>query len=538
MRFKRTAQATAVAATLTLGLSACGGGSSKTSGPDAILSADGCEPQQGLVTTNTTENCGGRVLDLISEGLYTYGDNGALVDAKVQSWTTTDNQNITVKIKPGDKFDDGSAVTAKNYVDAWNFGASAKNAQGATDFFQDIEGYDANNKTQTTLSGLKVVDDNTFTIKLKHPVADFKQRMGYVAFRPLPEKAIQDPKSFGENPIGNGPYKMSGQGAWQHNTSIDLVKSDTYTGTDKPANGGISFKIYQSADAAYSDAQADNLDVLYQVPPAQLKSYQSDFKDRFVNTPYAGNAQIGVPTYIDHFHQDQEGKLRRQAIAMAINRDELMSKIFNGSKDASQQFVPSSIPGYNKDVAGSTNANYDPAKAKQLWAQADAISPYGSGTFTIAYNNDGGHKEWVDAVANQLKNNLGINAEGKPYPDFKSFLTDRDNKKLTGAFRQSWQADYPSIYNFIQPMFQTNASNNASQYTNTAFDAKLNEAQTATSDTDRYNKLNEAQSMLLDDMAAIPLYDYKGQSVWSNNVQSVKLAWNGLPMYSQIAAKS
>ncbi|MFT4245404.1 MAG: ABC transporter substrate-binding protein [Micrococcaceae bacterium] len=539
MRFKRTAQITAITVALTFGLTACSGSSrsNKPTGPNAIITADGCEPKVGLITTDTAENCGGRVIDLISEGLYTYDEKGNLVEAGISSWENpnNDNKNFTIKIKSGLTFDDGSPITAKNYVDAWNYGANAINAQGTSDFFQDIEGYDPNNNTQTKLSGLKVVDDHTFTVKLSHPVSDFKERMGINAFRPLPEQAFKDPKAFGEKPIGNGPYKIDPNKGWQHNTSISLVKNDKYNGPNKPKNGGIDFMVYQSPDAAYSDVQADNLDVLYQIPPSELKSYQLDFKGRNANVAYDGITVIGIPTYVKHFHQDKEGKLRRQALSLAIDRDKLMDKIFSGTEDSATQFAPGTLPGYDTNISGMENTKYNPVKAKELWKQADAISPF-TGTLTLSYNNDGGHKQWVDAVTNLWKNNLGINAAGNPYPDFKSFLQDRDNKKLTGAFRSGWQADYPSIYNFLQPSFQTDADSNSSFYTNPTFDAKLQAALAAPTAQERNAQLNEAQSILLDDMAGIPLYDYKGQAVWSNNVKNVKLQWNGLPAYTQITA--
>ena len=46
-----------------------------------------------------------------------------------ESIETTDNQNFTVKLKPGYKFQDGTVVTSKSFVDAWNYAAYGPNAQ-------------------------------------------------------------------------------------------------------------------------------------------------------------------------------------------------------------------------------------------------------------------------------------------------------------------------------------------------------------------------------------------------------------------------
>ncbi|WP_235500992.1 ABC transporter substrate-binding protein, partial [Agreia sp. Leaf244] len=130
-----------------------------------------------------------------------------------ESIETDDAQNYTIKIKPGLKFTNGDPVDANSFVDAWQYGALLSNAQLSSYFFEDIEGfsYDAD----SPLTGLKVVDDTTFTVALTSPKSDFPLRLGYSAFYPLPKTAFEDMAAFGENPIGNGPYMLAGEGAWK-----------------------------------------------------------------------------------------------------------------------------------------------------------------------------------------------------------------------------------------------------------------------------------------------------------------------------------
>ena len=119
----------------------------------------------------------------------------------------------------------------------------------------------------------------------------------------------------------------------------------------------------------------------------------------------------------------EEGKLRRQAISMAINRDEITNVIFAGTRTPAHDFTSPVIDGYSEDLDGTDVLKYNPDEAKKLWAEADAISPW-DGTFKIAYNADGGHQGWVDAVSNSIKNVLGIDASGDPYPTFAEARTD------------------------------------------------------------------------------------------------------------------
>ena len=70
-----------------------------TTGPNAIISVNGTEPQNGLITTNTAENGGGRVVDALFTGLYSYDADGKPSLANAESVDTTDNQNYTIHLR-------------------------------------------------------------------------------------------------------------------------------------------------------------------------------------------------------------------------------------------------------------------------------------------------------------------------------------------------------------------------------------------------------------------------------------------------------
>ncbi|MCZ2404512.1 ABC transporter substrate-binding protein [Paenarthrobacter sp. Z7-10] len=552
MRFSRTSKALGVAAVVAMALTACGGGdstakdngSSGAGNPSKVITAYGGEPQNPLLPANTNEVFGGRVMDLLFSGLESYDASGKPVLEMADSIKTTDSQNYTIKIKSGQKFSDGSPITAKNFVDAWNFGALSTNAQLNSYFFESIEGYDAVSAmskdgktaapTAQTMSGLKVVDDTTFTVKLSQPESDFPLRLGYTAFYPLPEAAIKDPKAYGEKPVGNGPYTLK---SWQHNAELDLVPNPSYSGPRKAKNGGVTFKVYTTADAAYQDLLSDNLDVLDGIPASSIKSFQQDLGDRSIVKAYAGNATITIPSYLKAF-QGEAGSLRRQAISKSINRDLIIDKIFNKTKKAAKDFTAPVIDGYSDSIPGSDVLTYDAAAAKKLWDQANAITPWDDSTFTIAYNVDGaGNKEYVDAAANQIKNSLGIKAEGKPYATFKELRNVIGKKNLTGAARAGWQGDYPSLYNFLGPLYGTGAGSNDGDYSNPKFDAKLKEGLSAKSAEEGNKAFNEAQEILFKDLPVIPLWYQSQTGGWSNNVANVDFGWNGVPLYNNITGK-
>ena len=151
--------------------------------------------------------------------------------------------------------------------------------------------------------------------------------------------------------------------------------------------------------------------------------------------------------------------------------------------------------------------------------------------FTIAYNGDGGHQAWVDAVANSIKNTLGIQAEGQPYATFAELRKDVQDRKMTGAFRTGWQADYPGLYNFLGPLYATNAGSNDGDYSNPEFDKLLSDGISATDSATANEYFQKAQSILLKDLPATPLWYSNVTGGFAEGVQNVEFGWNSVPLY-------
>ncbi|WP_426225530.1 peptide ABC transporter substrate-binding protein [Pseudarthrobacter sp. DSP2-3-2b1] len=561
MRFTRTSKALGMVAIAALALTGCGAGGGSNDGasqaagdPNKVITAYSNEPQNPLLPANTGEVYGGRVVELLFEGLRTYDADGKPVNALAESIESSDAQNWTIKVKKGQKFTNGEAITAKTFVDSWNFAANSKNLQQNGFFFESVAGYadvsavttekSADGKETTTpaptaetMSGLTATDDSTLTVKLAQPEADWSLRLGYSAFFPMPSVALADPKTFGENPVGNGPYKMEKTGAWVHDQSISLVKNADYSGPREAKNGGVNFKFYTDPGPAYTDLQANNLDVSDVLPSNALKTYVTDFQDRNSTKPVATNSTLNIPGYNPNF-QGEAGLLRRQALSYAINREEITKVIFNGTRTPAKAFAPPVIDGFKENIPGSEVLKFDAAKAKDLWAQAEKIKPYdNSKPLQIASNTDGGNKEWIDAVANGFKNNLGIQAEIQPFAKFAEVLNLRKSQMLPGLSRAGWQGDYPSLYNFLGPVWATGAPSNYEKYTNPEFDKLLQEGLAAKSTDEANEKFNEAQGILFKDLPGLPLWDQAKPIVWSENVIKAETGWNGGVLYYDITAK-
>ncbi|KUF16265.1 peptide ABC transporter substrate-binding protein [Streptomyces silvensis] len=537
MRGATQAKWAACAVVVVLTATACGGGGGGGDGSGVVGSSWG-DPQNPLEPANTNEVQGGKVLDMIFRGLKRYDPKtGEAKDMVAESIDTEDSQNFTVKIKDGWKFSDGESVTAKSFVDAWNYGAHLKNNQKNAYFFGYIEGYDKvhpekGDATADTLSGLKVKDERTFTVKLTQKFSTWPDTLGYPAFAPLPKAFFDKHDAWLSKPVGNGPYTVK---SYQKGSKMELRKWDGYQGDDKAENGGVDLKVYTDNNTAYTDLMAGNLDLVDDVPASQLKNAKSDLGDRYINTPAGIIQTLAFPFYGDKWTKPGVEKVR-QGLSRAINREQITETIFQKTRTPAKDWTSPVLGkdgGYSDDTCGDW-CEYDAAEAKKLVEEGGGIP---GGTLKISYNADtGSHKEWVDAVCNSINKALGNDRScvGNPVGTFADFRSQASQQKLDGAWRAGWQMDYPLIQNFLEPNYFTDASSNDGKFSDKGFDKLINEANGETDTAKAVTKFQDAEKILAQKMPAIPLWYQNGSAGYSDRVSDVALNQFSVPVYEKI----
>ncbi|GIF19363.1 oligopeptide transport system substrate-binding protein [Actinoplanes tereljensis] len=517
------------AAAIALLAAGCSGGSSDDDEtlPNAI--SIGIVEPESLIPSNTTEQNGSSVLASLFYPLVRFDENSNPYVVAAEAITHDKANKVwTVKIRSGFTFSNGEAVTADNYINAWNYGAYGPNAQLASYFFSRIDGYaqmqsvdpdgDGPEKAEVPkakkLTGLKKVNNTTFTVTLSAGFAGWESVMGYDAFYPLPKAAFKADgvlaDGFGDAPIGNGPFKIKGK--WEHDSKVVVEKVTDFKGT-VPKVDGITWKIYQDLGAQYADLVAGNLDVETKIPIESLASASGDLGDRLQKSPSSAFAFVGFPIY----EKEYQDKKVRIALSMAINREEMTDQIFLGSETPATSFVSPVVAGYRPNTCGE-NCEYNPTKAKQLYAEGK-----GPADIKISYNVDGGHKAWVDAMCNQIKASLGVNCSGSPEPKLSDMLKKVREHKSVGMIRLAWAMDYPLMENYLGPLYTTDGSSNYYGYSNSAFDSLVREGSEAATPAAAIKKWQQAEDILADDMPVLPLRF--GQNVFghSEKVTSVEM---------------
>lgn len=535
-RKTRAAVVVGLSVTALVAASCGGGGSSKASNKG--LTVNGCNPKADLIPAATTETCAGKIIDLTTSKLTFYTADKAKVENDLaESIETTDSsKSFTIKIKKGKKFHDGTEIKADNFVKAWNAAAFSGNAFEGGSFMEPIEGYAEVAKEGATvkeMTGLKTIDDYTFQVTLTTPTSNFPVRLGYTTFAPMPDAFLKNPKAadFGKKPIGAGPYQVV---EWKNNEYVKLKKFADYNGDFGGKVEEITFKIYQDPAAAYTDVRAGKIDLTDEIPTKSIlgSAYKQEVPNRWALRNDSGTVQLMGFVSPTADPKVQHPKFK-QAISMAIDRKLIIEKIFNNLRQPAKSWVAAGAVGdYPTDGCGEI-CEFNPEKAKAALAEAGGFT----GTITLAYNGDASHKEWVDATCGSIKNTLGIECQGDPKVDFKTFLNGLKADETKGMYRYGWVMDYPSPQNFLTPIYAKGAGSNYNKYSNPAFEKKVAEADAAPTVEEGAKLYYEAEKMLKDNMPTVPLWGAAATAAWSERIDNVKITAFGHPDYRIITIK-
>ena len=195
----------------------------------------------------------------------------------------------------------------------------------------------------------------------------------------------------------------------------------------------MDLKVYTDNNTAYTDLMAGNLDLVDDVPAAQLKNVKSDLGDRYINTPAGIIQTLAFPFYDKEVEQEPAWRRSAQGLSMAINREQITETIFQKTRTPATDWTSPVLGkegGFQDGLCGDA-CEYDPDEAKKLIEEGGGLP---GGQVKITYNADtGSHKEWVDAVCNSINNALGNDKAcvGNPVGTFADFRNQITEQKMT-----------------------------------------------------------------------------------------------------------
>lgn len=439
----------------------------------------------------------------LCEGLTRLDSTNGVRMAAAKSVTTKDNKTWTIRLQPDRTFDNGAPITAKTWVDSWNFTAYGPNALVSNYAFEPIKGYDALNpadpkiKPKKAMSGLRVVDKYTLTVTMAQPNNELPFMLTTLPFCPMPSSAFKDPAAYDKKPVGNGPYKFRSLDAKK---GAVVVNNPRYRGWRQPnPPTAIEFLVYNDANTAYNDIAAGNVDIMRNLPPSLVEQAKRNLGKHGVTAMPANVLEEYVtwPTYLDKKYP----KAVRQAFSMLIDRAGIAKYLFLKSSLPARSLVPNSVTSYRPDACGAT-CTYDPARAKKLLQQA-----HFTGTIPVYYASDSASNATTDAatvtaITNEAKK-IGLKIQPMPTPGTQ--LTDTvTNHQLTGPSIQLWGSSFPGSSEWLASIFID--ANYGLKYTNAAGSANVVKAQSAATQRLSDQHWNAVEDSILRDQVIQPLF--------------------------------
>ncbi|PFK43210.1 peptide ABC transporter substrate-binding protein [Bacillus cereus] len=457
-------------------------------------------------TARATDTDSGQVMRNVFEGLYNLGEGNKPVPGVAKSHDVSpDKTKYTFHLRDS-KWSNGTPVTAKDFVFAWQRAVDPATASEYAFLFFDIKNAKKINNKELPADqlGVKAIDDHTFEVELERPVPYFISLTAFPTFLPINEeffKSQGDKYALEDNTIlYNGAFTLSD---WKHEQSFKFKKNTNYWDRDNVKLEEINFNVVKDHSTAvnlYESKQIDRLTLTSDLVDKYRKD--SNFKER---------PDVGV----QFVRMNQKNKTLqninvRKAIDKSIDKKAFVNVLLNDGSLPSYSLVPKNFAkGPNGKDFREENGNLtkeNTKEAQQFWKQAK--QELGSDKISIELLTSDGDlpRKTGEYLKEQLEKNLeGLTVSLKPQPRKQQVTL-----LLQGNYEiaiDGWSPDFADPITFLE-LFTTDNPYNLDHYSNKEFDDLIQKVKTdlAGDEKARWEALKQAEKILFKDAVISPLY--------------------------------
>lgn len=460
-----------------------------------------------LVADSTSMNI---VMNLF-EGLTEYDPKTVEpIPALASRWDISpDGMTYTFYLRPTAKWSDGSELTANDFVYSWRRVVDPNTASRYAQLLYPIKNAEAINTSKITdlaQLGVTAVDTHTLKVELERATPYFPALLAYATCRPVKQAIVEkfDRKwTRAENMVSNGAFMLK---EWTPSKQIVMVKNPNYWDVANVQLDKVVALAVEDTETALKMFLAGDVDFIFDVPTTKIPELK------------AGNPEFSVGpmygTYYLSFNVDKKPLTDtrvRAALAHAINRDKIVQVLNKGV--ATTSFTP---PGAG--YIPPPGLEFNPDKARQLFAAAGYINPADFPTINLVYNTSEAHKTVMEIVQNMWHENLGINITLQNM-EWKVLLSERHAGNYE-ASRDAWIGDYLDPSTMLELMM-TGGTNNHTNWGNPQYDTLVREAAVTTEQAKRYDLYRQAEQILLAEAPVVPLYTYTREIMVSKRVSGL-----------------
>lgn len=494
--------------------------------------------ENDVISMDTSYATDGMSFEMIAatiEGLESMDKDGNPIPAIAESYDVSDDElTYTFHLRDA-SWDNGTPVTADDFVFAWEETVHNPAAEYAYLYTQDgvcVEGADDivyNEKTDGKL-GIKAVDDKTFEVKLSKKCPYFVSLMTFPVFYPINEEFF---KEQGDNYaltadglLANGPYKLVD---WTKGSSLTLDKNESYWDKDNVKVDGIDVKIVPEASTSALDFESGNTDF------TKLNSTLVDkYKDNEAYTSYLE----GYLWYLQYNMANEylANANIRKAIGTIVDRENLVENVLKDGSIAIGGFVPQDFAAGpdGKDYTDGAKKFYtevgdDAVKAAtKFWE--DGLKELGkegqSVTLRLLYEPADPAKPAAEFIQSELQKLPGLTIE--MVSQEKENRIELQKARDFDIVLTRWGPDYADPTTYLNLMITGN-SYNYGDYTNSNYDQMMQDAADAATPEERWTKLHEAEELLMEDSPVVGIFQVGGASLVNPKVTGIESHSFGVP---------
>jgi oligopeptide transport system substrate-binding protein len=434
---------------------------------------------------------------------------------------SADATTFTFYLRPNANWSDGTRVTAQDFVfSAWRMLSPRLGSAQPEDslfFLRGARDFQRGTTSDFATVGIQATDTQTVILQTARPTPFLLSAL--YQFYPVKKDVLMrhgatddrgNPWAEAGKLVGNGAFWL---GEWAHGQRIILRKRADYWDAANVGLDGVEFRPIESAQQEENAFRTGQLHVTFTVPFSKLETYQ-----QLENTPLRQIEDRGVYFYTLNVGKPPLNDKRvRQALSLAIDREQLTRVMLRGAGTAAHHFTPPQLGGYT----ASPTLTYDPARAKALLAEAGFPAGKGLPPVELLFDSREYHRIIAEVVQQMWRQNLGVQTVLRNH-ETQVVIASKNQMDFDVA-RGWWNAvTFQDPYYFLGA-WKSGALYNEARWSNNDYDAAIEETWTNDSEA-RLAAFRRAEAIFLEELPAIPIFFSRPAILVSPRVKGLPLA--------------
>ncbi len=429
----------------------------------------------------------------------------APVPALAERWEiSADGLTYTFHLRAAARWSNGDPLTAQDVVDSWRRILTPSLGAEYAYFLYLLRGAEAFHKGASRdfgSVGVRAADATTLVVTLAHPAPYFLQILLNSPWRPVHLRSIAaagDPHQRGTKwtlpgaLVSSGPFVLK---EWTLNRRVVVARSPTYWDRERVALNAIHFYPLEQIEAEERAFRAGQLHVTWALPLAKVRPLQQEKSPFLRIDPLLETLFFRLNTRRPAFRDERV----RRALSLALDRDTLVRRTLPGDRQPAPTFVPPLLEGY---VPPARQA-HDPEAARRLLAEAGFPQGAGLPPLEILYANSEIYRLVTEAIQQMWRRELGV--EVRLANQEKKVVFERRRTGDYDIALASWTADYLDATTFLD-MWRSDSGNNQTGWSDPAYDALSDRANTLADARARARVLAEAERRVLEAAPIVPIF--------------------------------